>query len=695
MPSPAKKREVAFSLDDLVKGKEEINYGALSAAQDPRQNAIIEQAPPQNWQDTVRENLAPILHGLTVAGSAGMGAVTAPIASGIPGSLLGGAMGDQVYQGLQRLSPRTFGAAPQGGLPSVSSSAIETLLNEGFVSGLPWAKKKIGNALLRKYFSPNPLMPIQEGLDTRPGFEVTVPEYTQNKAAQTVMKLFVPEKELNARYASQARQIGQQVTKTLRSLGAPTVKRWDEVTTPRLAAQTQRAVTQAFEAHEGVKDKLYDIAEKDLIPSVSTPVAVKVPRPAIKPSAGFAGQPGQPAGYDIVQSNMKGGVPVRHTFDFAKGVLQEIDSKLSPTSDYGRDPKVRAGLERIKERLETYVKLDPEGNVNGILPLHLTEDGTVLPMMEYNTVKSNKEALNVLLKDPDATFLGREQAIIKTLRDLLGRDTEVAAVGETLKDGTKVPAFWPKEVGNAYTRATKYYAGFRRRYFPGTEGDELLRSRKDLSIISEKSLQEGLSTAQQARQLVKQAGTKVPLATEYVLDGYKTAFNPVTKTWDGQKFLRYLTDESEVGKELLNSEQRNALKYLGHRMTAVMPYVSETGRTAIYIRLAGAALSTAAGGMMLVQSGNVPSAAITGGLMFAGFEMSRQTARNLLLNPSNTRLFSRYVNLEPTSPEARSIWTKLAKGAFRGARFYVQFGNDSVPMDMGEDGKLKPVMNAQ
>jgi len=75
--------------------------------------------------------------------------------------------------------------------------------------------------------------------------------------------------------------------------------------------------------------------------------------------------------------------------------------------------------------------------------------------------------------------------------------------------------------------------------------------------------------------------------------------------------------------------------------------------------------------------------------------MSRQTARNLLLNPSNTRLFSRYVNLEPTSPEARSIWTKLAKGAFRGARFYVQFGNDSVPMDMGEDGKLKPVMNAQ
>lgn len=683
--TPVKKKP-AFRLEDLLTGQEEINYAALTASQDPRQQNIIYSATPRDWQDTFREWGAPLLHGITVGGlAATTGAITAPIGGGLPGATLGGMIGDQVYQTVQKTNSKLFGRAPQGVIPSIKSSAIQSLLNEGFIRGIPWTRRKIGDLLLKKFFPVNPLLPIQDGLDVMPGFKVTVPEYTQSKAAQTMLRLFVPEKELNTLYANKARQIGGQATKFLRESGAPVLESWQEISTPKVAKITQQSVTQAFEARKTFNDQLYHIAENVEIPKVQTPVLVKKTLPGTPATTGFAGKPAIPPRTMIVKEVIPGGTPVNSTQSFAKEIYQEIENKLDPVNDYGKDPKVKIGLERLRDRLSSYLDL-PVTDVSPDL-------SPPRPIMAYSTIKENQEVLGQLLKDPDVTFLSREQAIIKNLRDLLSKDKKLAASGGELYDGTKVPPFWPTSAGRAYERATNYYAGRVRRYAEGTPGDLMLRAGKDPSLVEEEILDKALSTAQQATQLKKSMGTSIPLSTEFVYRGLNRSFDPGSQTWNGQKFIEYLFENQEVGKTILNREQRDALKYLGQRMTAVQPYKSEAGRIALFIRLAGAGIGLGTGTIQYARTGDPTNALLSGGIMWAGFEISRQTVRNLFLNPANTRLFSRYTNLDPSMPEAKSIFTKLAKGALRGTRFMIQFQGDTqpVPFEAREDGRLHKI----
>jgi hypothetical protein len=645
------------------------------------------------WEDKVREARLPILdlnlpeaiRGTLVnigrvgggivgaAGGAAAGGIGA-VPGGAAGALLGGTAGDLAFQQLQRLNSRLFNAPPSTLSESLTTAGKNTVIDAGasaVINKLAGGLSKVVNPgrarleVMRKLFPPNPMKEeITSAIGRDPNFNPTVAQATQASSPRVITDVMIPERELLPHYKGQANYLNQEAEKLVSKVGGPGTTR--EVENYTLAQVGSSKAKLERKTAEQIEDKLYDIAEKQLIPQNSRPaykVKVEPPSTLFDARGNKITVPGKRTMEAI---NVIGPVWPKKAYTFANTVINDIDGFLNdPTNELGRDATVVTSLNDIKNRLSsmTNVAVDLQGN----------------PIISYNAAKNTKAVLTDIFEKAPEGVRKRFSESIYALRNSLSAD---------IKDSAEQ---WNPEARRALLQAyhqTKQNVA----RFESKLGKKVVNRFADPDIQQEQALAEAISSKTSALAYIAATRSRKEVGSAYLKGVLDLAYD-TNGNFKAESAIQRLVESDDIARTVLSSDQRNGLKDLLRKMQSVPQGEGVTAKVAVNIRRAGATIGLSGGLISGIATGSVPVGAYTYAGIVAGFPLARKVVRNLMLDPQNARIMARLTKLPPGHPEAQRLTKILFKGALKGEQFHLQYedGRPVGTFEAREDGRLHPV----
>lgn len=600
-----------------------------------------------NWQDTFRESLAPILRTIGVdAGRAGGSALGALIGAGTPaeavsipaGNALGGVGADQLYQLMQRFSPRTFGAPPN----SVGDSLLESGEQTAY-SAAGQGLGKLAGSVAKKLIPENlfsgsaPRTQVfRDALKTGPDLDPSVGQSTGNRVANVIEDVFSPAKKANLVQKQQG-ILKQEAQDLLDKTSGGTVKSFDvaDVSPAQIAKQGEAKAQAMFDSAKQSERAKWDNATAKINQEQELATT-------------FDKSNGQQKTFP-----MQGPVFIHKL----QGVSQQLDTDLESTINSTADPRTKAILTDLQNNIKPY--LEPPVTARSLEP--------VLP---YDGLKATRDLLWATIKDKDLPpQVSMKVGLLRKVAATIDEDIASTA-GNNWQPGT----------AQALNQAKAKTRGIADAFYDDKELGNL-----NPDLAHKKALSTALDSPDAARAYRVQTGNRTELGTTFFRDITRNATD-ATGYFDGSKAFKELTDRGDVAKQVATSDLRSKWSDLFKKMAAVTPPSGNApGTTSFMIKNGAAVLSIGsgvAGGLM----GGAAAGIGAGGSMLAATALSHKVVEKLFYNSRSVYLLGQLVKATPGSAAAASISKTLLKGYLNGQIFETQYGKMRA-----DDGQLVPI----